>query len=151
MLSWLFGERLFFKDSWTEAPLQKRFFSRQMYKTKPGCLGGWLFSEVQKEKNITVFYTWTAELIKYLSITGFDGFDEDGFLWVHLRGTLVFRVGFWNTSPRVLSGILMRLLFIIQDVSNPVIIPSTPVTKQVVQSGLICCWFRRICALCWRV
>lgn len=35
MLSWLLGEKLFFKDSWTEAYLQKRFFSMQMDKTKP--------------------------------------------------------------------------------------------------------------------
>lgn len=36
--SWLFKERLLFKDSWTDASLQKTFFSRQMYKTSRFCL-----------------------------------------------------------------------------------------------------------------
>lgn len=49
--------------------------------------------------------------LRYLSITGFNGFNKDGFLWVHLRGTLVFRAGFWNTSSWLLPVIVMQLLF----------------------------------------
>lgn len=62
---------------------------------------GWILSNKAGRRMLPVVLLNAFLRVFYLSVAGFDGLDEDGFLWVHLGGALlVLRAGLWSNPAR---------------------------------------------------